>query len=326
MDACSVAQDFLACLDAEKGYSPKTQLAYASDLSQFLEFVRSEGVAVPEGVSVALVRRWIVSMKQRGLAASTIARHVYALRSFWRFLQDSDLVDHDPLSRISVPKRRQLLPTRLSVEEARHLLAAGADHRDPVVAARDFAMMATLVFTGVRRSELLALRLEDVMLPSRTLHVRCGKGGKGRMIPLVEEVVDAIGTWLAVRPAAAHDYLFTTVCGNRIYPSRLQIIWQRVRKQSGVTREGVSLHTLRHTFATLLLKGGADLVAIQGLLGHSRLETTAVYLHADTRDLRSGVERHPLAGTGVATDPAKHTEAPAPRPAPAWRRLPTQSR
>lgn len=237
-------------------------------------------------------------MKQRGLAASTIARHVYALRSLWRFLQDSDLVGHDPLSRISVPKRRQLLPTCLSVEEARHQLAAGADHRDPVVAARDFAMMATLVFTGVRRSELLALRLEDVMLPSRTLHVRCGKGGKGRMIPLVEEVVDAIGTWLAVRPVAAHDYLFTTVCGNRIYPSRLQIIWQRVRKQSGVTREGVSLHTLRHTFATLLLKGGANLVTIQEMPRHTDLATTSTCLQVSVPHLQDAARLHPLGGRG----------------------------
>jgi site-specific recombinase XerD len=311
MDTCSALADFLAYLDAERGFSPRTQHAYASDLSQFVEFAGAQGAVFPDGVSAAVVRSWIVAMKQRGLAGSSIARHVYALRSFWRFLQESDLVSHDPLRRISVPKRKQTVPTCLTIDEVRLLLAAAGEHRNPVVAARDRAIVTTLVFTGLRRGELLDLRMDDFSVQARVLRVRQGKGGKGRVVPVVGEVLAAIEAWLELRPGGSHDYVFATVCGNRIHPSRLQIIWERVRNQSGVTREGVSLHTLRHTFATLLLRSGTDLVTIQKLLGHSRLETTAVYLHADAGDLRSGVERHPLAVREAEVPAVGSTTAPA---------------
>jgi site-specific recombinase XerD len=295
MDTCPEVDEFLAFLVAEKGFSPLTVRAYASDLSQFATFASAQGTPEFKAVSTRLVRAWIVSLNQRGLASSSIARHICALRSFWRFLLDSDVVQHDPLRSISAPKRQQPLPMCLTADELQLLIEAAGSHRDPVVAARDHAIITVLGFTGMRRGEVLGLRLHDVAPVSRSIHVRQGKGRKDRMIPATGEVLAAVDDWLRVRPRAGHDYLFTTVCGNRIYPSRLQLIWECVKGQSGVSRDGVTLHTLRHTFATLLLRNGADLVTIQRLLGHTRLDTTAIYLHADAGDLRRGVERHPLA-------------------------------
>lgn len=294
MDTCSLVADFLLFLDAEKGFSPLTVRAYESDLLQFWSFARAQDVCAPEEVTTQLVRGWIADLRQRGLAQSSVARHLSSLRSFWQYLVVSERVATNPLLGISTPKRRQALPTCLTVEELELLLEAAGRHRDPIVAARDHAIISMLVFTGMRRGELLALRLADVCEATRTVHIRSGKGGKGRVIPLAEEVLGPVARWLEVRPGGRTDALFTTTHGNQIHATRLQIIWRRVLGDSGITREGVSLHTLRHSFASLLLRNGADLVTIQELLGHTRLDTTAVYLHLTGDDTRRGILMHPL--------------------------------
>jgi integrase/recombinase XerC len=155
--------------------------------------------------------------------------------------------------------------------------------------------MAVAVYTGVRRSELLGLRLGDVDLTGGLVVVR-GKGGKWRMLPLAEEVACAITAWLGIRNSGCkHDFVFTTLRSNRIHPSQMQRIWSRLLMRSGVRSAGVSLHTLRHSAATLLLQSGTcDILQIQQLLGHSRLDTTAIYLHVAPRDLQAAMARHPL--------------------------------
>lgn len=308
MDTCTLLHDFLAYLRAEKGYSPLTVRAYESDLLQFWTCANSHGVTDPGDVTTPIVRRWVADMSAGGMASPTIARHICALRSFWRFVMDGGYADHDPVAAISTPKRKQPIPTCLSAGEVQALLDAAGTHPNPVVAARDFAIITMLAFTGMRRGELLALELADVNRITLTVHVRGGKGGKDRVIPLTQEVLAALDEWLAHRPPSRTDALFTTTFGNRIHPSRIQIIWKRVLADSGITRPGVTLHTLRHSFATLLLQNGADLVTIQKLLGHTRLDTTAVYLHYQTEDLREGLEKHPLAAPPVA----QASEAPDP--------------
>lgn len=294
MDTCPLLQDFLAYLDAEKGCSPLTLRSYGSDLRQFWQFARANDVVALRDVATPLVREWIVSMKREGLASSSIARHVSALRSFWHFLLVSELATHDPLRGVCTPKRKQTVPACLSADEVQLLLTAAERHRNPVISARDFAMVSALVFTGIRRGELLALRMADVNATTRALHVRNGKGGKSRVVPLTDEVLGPVAHWLEMRPGGKTDAMFTTTYGNRIHPTRMQIIWRRVLRDSGISSEGVTLHTLRHTFATLLLQSGTDLATIQKLLGHTRLDTTAIYLHVGESALAEGVRRHPL--------------------------------
>jgi site-specific recombinase XerD len=299
MDTYSLISAFLVYLDAERGYSPYTLRAYRGDLRSFFAFAEGRDTHEVEAVTAPLVREWIASLRAAGLAHSSIARHLYALRSFWSFLLDTETVATDPLKRISIPKQKQSIPTTLSADELRALLDAALEHPNPIVGFRDYAIMSTLAFTGMRRGELLALDLEHVSLDGALVHVKHGKGGRSRIIPLTEEAISAVRDWLDVRPATRASALFVTVRGNRIYPSRLQVIWRRVLQQSGVGRPGVTLHTLRHSFATLLLQSGANLFTIQKLLGHSRLDTTAVYLHVGGEDLRAGVLRHPLAASSV---------------------------
>jgi len=284
-------------LEAEKGYSPLTIKAYRSDLSQLFAFLQETRRApqVAE-VTTKIVREWVVQMRRDGLGANTIGRHIYSLKSFWNYLLDCEAVEHDPLRRIAIPKRPQRLPRYLTPEELQLLLEAARNHRTLYCAKRDYAMMATLAFTGIRRGELLNLGLEHVDLAEGTLRVEDGKGRKTRVLPLLTQAGTAIEDWLCVRRDKGHDYLFTTTHGNRIYPSRMQVIWRNVLRRSGITKSGVTIHTLRHSFATLLLRSGqCDLASLQMLLGHSRLDTTAIYLHVGPQQLREAVQGHPLA-------------------------------
>jgi len=296
----TLAQDFLVYLEAERGCSPLTITAYQSDLSQLFEFMQQIGVApIPSDVTTSLIHSWVVHMKRRDLSGSTIRRHVYALKSFWTFLLDFDHVSHDPTRRVATPKRRKGLPNYLNEDELRLLIAAAADHRVDYCRRRNRAIIATFAFTGVRRGELLSLRLPDVDLIDQTVRIEDGKGGKTRILPLLDDACEALQQWLDVRRDTGHDYLFTTTHGNRIHASRLQIIWRDILQRSGIKKPRVTMHTLRHTFATLLLRSGrCDLASLQKLLGHSRLDTTAIYLHVGPQQLREAVDGHPLANCG----------------------------
>lgn len=289
---------FLLYLDAERGYSVHTTKSYRSDLRLFCDFAAGGSEALDaEAVSTELVRAWVVSMKGSGLAGVTIARRLHALRALWRYLQETGAVAHDPVRRVSTPKREQRVPRYLRVEELRALLDAAQRNRIVALAFRDYAILAVLAYTGIRKGELLGLRLEDVDLARGHITVR-GKGAKWRVVPLADEARAGVSDWLEFRTSdCEHDYLFTTARGNRIHPSRLQRIWRAVLERSGVRRTGVSMHTLRHSAATLLLQSGAcDIVQLQQLLGHSRLDTTAVYLHVEPASLRKAVQAHPLSG------------------------------
>ena len=290
-------REFVLYLEAERGCSTHTCRSYRSDLCLFLDFINQQNSATsPCEVTTEMVRAWIVNMKERGLSNATIARRVHALRSFWRYLLDMELVEQDPLRRVSAPKKEQGLPQYLRIDELRALLDAAQKHHVVALAFRNYAMICVLVYTGVRKGELIGLRIDDVDLNEKLLRVH-GKGGKWRVVPLAEEVCAAVSDWLEFRRSdCGHDYLFTTSRGNRIHPSRMQRIWSPILTRSGIKREGVSLHTLRHSAATLLLQSGTcDILQIQQLLGHSRLDTTAIYLHVEPRDLRNAMEAHPLA-------------------------------
>jgi integrase/recombinase XerC len=289
---------FLLHLVAEKGYSRHTAQSYRSDLRLFCAFLTERSAAREvEEVTTESVRSWVVEMKTAGLANATIARRLHALRSFWRYLQDVDLTTRDPLRKVATPKKQQSLPRYLKVDELRQLLDAAQRHTVVALAFRNYAMIALLAYTGIRKSELLALKLDDVDLDGARMVVR-GKGSKWRALPLPDEARTAVADWLELRDAGCgHDYLFTTSRGNRIHPSRMQRIWRSILERSGVRRGGVTMHTLRHSMATLLLQSGAcDVVQLQQLLGHSRLDTTAVYLHVEPGSLRKAIEGHPLRG------------------------------
>lgn len=298
------AREFFVYLDAEKGCSPATIEAYRSDLKLFRKFLRSDGTSQAiEEITPEVLRRYIAAMSSAGLAASTRARRLYALRSLWQYLETADLVSSNPTRKVATPRREQRLPTYLSAEECARLLAACDDNHYVDLAFRDRAILTVLIYQGLRRAELLGLRLGDVNLDAMTLLVRRGKGGKSRLLPLATQTAAAVEDWLEFRPSSSDGALFVTRGGKPMSPTDLNRMFRRTVERSGVRREDVTLHTLRHTFATLLLKEGVDVRSLQRLLGHASIETTAQYLHLQTEDLRGALALHPL---GQRDDTTRH--------------------
>jgi len=290
-------REFLVYLEMEKGFSPYTILAYSYDLQHWLNDLRSQGVPFEmEAIHPPHLRAFVANMSARGLKPATICRRFNAIRSFWNYLVDSEYTERNPCRRVSTPKKEQCLPVYLSPEEVRLLLAAAEHNHYAELAFRDRAILATFVYTGIRRGELLSLNLDDVNLQERLLIVRKGKGMKERAIPIVDPLAEALSDYLEVRPRARHDRLFSTRDKRPLGRTGLTALFRKALKNSGIERKGVTIHKLRHTFATMLLQAGCDLITIQKLLGHNSLETTSMYLHADLRSLRGAVEKLPKFG------------------------------
>ncbi|MEX2146052.1 MAG: site-specific tyrosine recombinase/integron integrase [Candidatus Rokuibacteriota bacterium] len=267
---------FLRHLSVEKHASPHTLRSYRSDL---VEFTR----AVEEGVEQAdsrAVRAFLASLHARGLDPVTVARKLAAVRSFYRFLVRRGVVERNPARETRGPRRPQKLVSFLPIDEATALVdarALGGAARD-----RDVAILELLYATGLRVSELTGLDVEAVDRTERTVRV-LGKGRKERIVPFGASAARALERYLAPR-AAARGALFLNARGGRLTDRSVRSVVRRAARAAGVVRR-VSPHTLRHAFATHLLDGGADLRAIQELLGHSRLSTTQRYTHVGTDQL-----------------------------------------
>ena len=291
------ADEFYLCLEAERGCSPLTVQAYRSDIEQFCEFLKDEKVEPQlEAVTPKLLRMFLLVMKQAGLAASTRARRLYALRSLWGFLEKTEVVQANPCRKVSVPKARQNVPQYLTPEECEALLEATQDQYYSSLGPRDRAALSLLIYTGMRRQELLDLTLDDVNLMEGTLRVVGGKGNKTRLLPLVSEAQEAVAEWLERRAQNGHRQLLTGRDGRPLGTHGLNLLFHRAAEKAGLQRDGITLHTLRHSFATMLLHKRVDLVSLQRLLGHSSLETTSIYLHVDMTRLREAVDAHPMSG------------------------------
>lgn len=291
--------EFLNYLEIERNYSPHTIAAYRSDFRAFLAYLAEQGEVGPTVASVdrPTVRGYIAWLRTRGLAPASAVRHVNSLRAFWGYLRDESRTQADPFVRISIPKLPSRPPRALSAQEAQGLLDAAEQQHCVFSAFRDKAILSLLIFGGLRRNEIIRLQLHDLDLNAATVTVVSGKGAKGRLIPLSAGAQDAVRDWVELRPTnCSHDHLFTSKWGAPLSKNGLMSCLQRALARADIRAEGVTLHTLRHTFATLMLQGGCDLYSLQQLLGHSRLDTTATYLHAGLANLRQALSCHPLIG------------------------------
>ena len=289
--------EFLSYLEHEKGSAKLTLVSYESDFKQFAVFLEEQSIPLTVAeVTTSVVRRYVAAMSRGGYARGTIGRRIASLRSLFTYLHQCEYLTRNPVAPVAAPKTEEKLPVYLSPEECQQLLEATDANHFFLLAFRDKAALGTLVYTGIRRSELLNLNLQDLDFDNNTLTVRNGKGAKARDIPLCGRLVELRQDWLELRPACDHDAVFTTRTGEPFGKHGLYDAFRRARRVAGIKREGITLHTLRHSFATNLLRSGADLVALQRLLGHSSLDTTAIYLHVDMDGLREAVDKHPLLG------------------------------
>jgi integrase/recombinase XerC len=289
---------FLRYLRAERRASPHTIRAYRTDLQQFREFLAAVGEADPRALDARAIRAWLARLHARGLDAASVARKLAAVRSWLRFLTRRGYLARNPAGDVRAPRRPRKLAAFLPADELEALLEAGGAN------ARDRAVLELLYATGLRVSELAALRLDDVDRTERLVRV-VGKGGKPRVVPFGAEAAAALEAYLAERGPAPGP-LFRNPRGG---PLSARTVRERVRRRAraaGLARR-VTPHTLRHTFATHLLDAGADLRLIQDLLGHRRLATTQRYTHvAADRLMKVYDAAHPRARASGAPRREEH--------------------
>jgi integrase/recombinase XerC len=322
----ALLRSFLAYLQFNRNASPHTVRAYESDVGQFLAFVAADrGTNVsqlsPADLTPTMVRLYLAELGRKGDARSSMARKLSGLRTFIRYLRREGVLENDPAGLAIAPRREQTLPAHLSEDEMKRLLETPSTS-DPL-GRRDRAILELFYASGLRLSELVGIDVEDLNLPGRLVRVM-GKGGKERIVPFNHATEKAMRDWLKDRAALQHerhtktaplaparnkegrgnelrrsrrtsDPLFVNYRGTRLSGRSVHRLVLRYVAQCS-TQFGISPHALRHSFATHLLQRGADLRAIQELLGHARLSTTQRYTHVNAAQLIEVYRRsHPKA-------------------------------
>jgi integrase/recombinase XerD len=300
--AASWLERYLEAIQAERDAARNTLISYARDLNDFSAFLQARGKDYADAGRPD-IEAYLVDQADRGMAETTRARRLSAIRQLYRFAFLEGWRSDDPAALIKGPKRRRTLPGALSESEVDRLLdAAGQRGRTEAERLRDTCLMQLLYATGLRVSELVSLPLAAVRGDPRMILIR-GKGGRERMVPLSPPARQALAAWLAhldsdaERPRPRSPHLFPAR-GRRGHMTRERffLLVKDLARHAGLDAAAVSPHTLRHAFATHLLANGADLRVIQTLLGHASIATTEIYTHVlDTRLRDLVLEKHPLA-------------------------------
>lgn len=293
----SLIQEFIDYLGHEKGLATNTLESYSRDLKQYYGFLSEDADESLESASQATIVAYLMYLRKQGKATATIARRLAALKAFYQFLVKENYVSKDPTNELSSPKLERKLPKVLTVAEVERLL--NQPDQKTLNGKRDKAMLEVLYATGIRASELVNLNVDDVDLQEG--FVRCmGKGSKERVVPLGEMAKKALSLYISeVRPKLLTDLndkaLFLNHHGKRL---TRQGFWKIVKKyaQAAQIKKEITPHTLRHSFATHLLENGADIRAVQEMLGHSDISTTQIYTHVTKERLKDVYAKtHPRA-------------------------------
>ena len=301
-------------LQLERGVSPETSRSYQSDLQQFVTHIQdtspTKGVPHPDAIDSFHIRSYLKSLNDHGLKKTSLSRKLACLKSFFRFLVEDGRVPRNPACTVRSPRQGTRLPTVLTKDEANILLNAPVSQE--WLELRNHAILETLYASGARVSELVGLNREDVDLEARSIRLR-GKGKKERMVPIGTVAAEAIlefqrhlphhANFPGMRtpvPGSGAQPLFLNVRGGRLTTRSVE---RMMKQQTGHRfNKNVTPHTLRHSFATHLLDEGADLRAIQELLGHASLATTQKYIHVATDQLMAVYDRaHPRSGSSHST-------------------------
>jgi tyrosine recombinase XerC len=287
-------------MEAAKGLSPHTLRAYRVDLQQFLAFIEHEGQRDPVGVDRLLLRKFLACLRAAQYSRRTVARKLATLRSFYRFLCREGLCETNPILAVRTPKLERRLPSFLTNAEVKQLLEA--PNPRTTAGLRDRAILEVLYSTGLRASELVGLDVSDLDFVSEVVRAK-GKGSKERIAPLGSYALQALEDYLLARGITKSRAAFTALPlllnrqGTRLTARSLQrILVKYARSVPSLSSKRISPHTLRHTFATHMLNAGADLRAVQELLGHASIVSTQIYTHLTMDSLKKVYDRaHPRA-------------------------------
>lgn len=283
---------YVRYLKLERNYSPNTIEAYVHDLDYLINFIKGEGLAIAD-VRLSHLETFAATIHEFGVSATSQARILCGVRSFFRFLVLDGVLADDPAELLESPAVGEHLPEVLTTEEVDRMEAS--IDLSKWEGQRNRAIIEVLFSCGLRVSELVNLRFSDVSLNDKFLRI-VGKGSKERLVPISDAALREMQLWLfdrnlmKVKPGE-QEYVFLNRRGAHLTRTMILIMIKRTAEEAGITKT-VSPHTLRHSFATALLKGGANLRAIQEMLGHENIKTTQIYTHIDITILRDEILNH----------------------------------
>jgi site-specific recombinase XerD len=289
--------DFVNFCRVERRLAPLTCSAYERDVRACRAFLEAEGIYRWGDVRPPDLRRFLAAEVERRPAASSQSRTIAALKGFFRFLVENEAIERDPASVLRTPRKSEALPDVLDRRELARLLRAVErgdvwEREHAGKCERDRLLLALFAYAGLRRSELLGLDVDDVDLERRLVHVRRAKGGRARVVPIHPALIPLLTDYLATRGPVASGPLFVGVHGRRLSQTVMTQTFLRYARAAGVTeRKRVTPHTLRHVFASELLRAGANLRQVQELLGHKHLDSTQRYTRVTGHELRGAVKR-----------------------------------
>ncbi len=289
----TIRKRYEAFLMLERGFSDNTRQAYLRDFDRLMDFAASESLTLND-IELAHLEQFIATLCELGIAPRSVARIVSGIKSAFRYLKLEDLIESNPSLLLETPRIGQHLPEVLSIAEIDAMVAA-VDLNHPT-GRRNLAIIETLYGCGLRVSELCNLELSRIDLGQGVVLVT-GKGNKDRMVPMSEQAMEQIALYveheraeLPIKPGE-EGFVFLNVRGHRLTRQMVFIMLRQFAEAAGINKT-ISPHTLRHSFATHLLEGGANLRAIQQMLGHESIATTEVYLHLDNTRLREEILNH----------------------------------
>ena len=288
----NIVRSYVRYLKLERNYSPNTLAAYQHDLRHLLDYCEREGLA-PLSLQLDDLQHFAATLHEQGIGPTSQARILSGVRSFYRYLLLDGYIDNDPTELLESPRLGEHLPEVLSAAEVDQLedsidLSTNEGHRNR-------AIIEVLFSCGLRVSELVNLKYSDLFLDEGYIRV-LGKGSKERLVPISERAISELANWRLVRNGMTikpgeEDYVFLNRRGSHLTRTMILIMIKRQAQAAGITKT-ISPHTLRHSFATALLEGGADLRVIQAMLGHEDIGTTEIYTHIDTTTLRDEILNH----------------------------------
>ncbi|ACI21523.1 site-specific tyrosine recombinase XerD [Thermodesulfovibrio yellowstonii] len=289
MEQKEILKKFLNYLLTEKALSINTVKSYENDLKNFLKWLTEQNILVLNCKKDDIVQ-YLLNLKEKAYSSTSIARILSSLKQFFRFMIFDSIINHDPTEGLKSPKLWLRLPKALEIDEVKRLLSVMLESKYYL---RDIAMLELMYASGLRVSELVRLKLSDINFEAGFIRVK-GKGDKERVVPIAQRSIDKIKNYLVkLRPVLlkkkASEYVFLN---NRGQPMTRQRFWQNIKAIGRIAGVNVTPHMIRHSFATHLLEGGADLRSLQKMLGHSDISTTQIYTKVSMDRLRKEYLKH----------------------------------
>lgn len=289
----NIFNEFLDFMRSEKNASELTINSYIGDFKIFISYLIENGLPTNiKKIKVTHVRCYIVFLKtEKNYANETIRRKINSLRSFFNYLVNQDYLVKNPMRTITAPKKEEKLPIFFTEDEVAKLLNT-AKRSNNNFALRNYIFCKLIASTGVRRQEAIDLDFDNIDFQDNIIKIK-GKGNKERVIPVKENFSEELFTYLQSRLPLKNHAVFINSVGNRINASTAHVFFTRLLKKSGLENKGLSMHKLRHSYATSLVNRGTDIASVQKLLGHSDINTTTIYSHLNMDNLREDANKLP---------------------------------